>query len=154
MPKNDAERVVTGARHLSPYLGDRMVPATLLGRHVVVRELRPQDLKFEFSELTQDEAIMTARLLAGVVGKAHGRQMKAKERKSWSRLLKTSYTAFSLAPLIILFLSVVSLFMKRDDAARRIVAQISDLVGVEGGKVVEEILSHAGTPPPSRGALR
>jgi uncharacterized protein (DUF2252 family) len=98
MPKNDAERVVMGARHLSPYLGDRMVPASLSGRHVVVRELRPQDLKFEFSELTQDEAIMTARLLAGVVGKAHGRQMKVKARKSWSRILKTSYTKTLDAP--------------------------------------------------------
>jgi len=55
------------------------------------------------------------------------------------------YTAFSLAPLIILLLSGVSLFMKRDEAARRIVAQISDLVGAEGGKVVQEILSHAGS---------
>jgi membrane protein len=55
------------------------------------------------------------------------------------------YTAFSLAPLLILLLSIVSLFMKRDDAARRIVAQISDLVGADGGKVVGEILHHAGS---------
>ena len=55
------------------------------------------------------------------------------------------YTAFSLAPLVILLLSVVSLFMKRDDATRRIVAQISDLVGAEGGNVVHEILAHAGS---------
>ncbi len=55
------------------------------------------------------------------------------------------YTAFSLAPLLILLLSVVSLFMKRDEAAQRIVAQISDLVGADGGKVVDEILHHAGT---------
>jgi membrane protein len=55
------------------------------------------------------------------------------------------YTAFSLAPLVILILSVISLFMKRDDASRRIVAQISDLVGVSGGKVVQEILTHAGS---------
>ena len=55
------------------------------------------------------------------------------------------YTAFSLSPLIILILSVVSLFMKRDEAARQIVAEISDLVGADGGKVVNEILSHAGS---------
>jgi membrane protein len=55
------------------------------------------------------------------------------------------YTAFSLAPLIVLVLSLVSLFMKRDDAVQRIVVQISDLVGAEGGKVVNEILSHAGS---------
>ena len=55
------------------------------------------------------------------------------------------YTAFSLAPLVILILSVISLFMKRDDASRRIVAEISDLVGAQGGKVVQEILTHAGS---------
>ncbi len=55
------------------------------------------------------------------------------------------YTAFSLAPLVILVLSIVSLFMKRDAASQRIVAEISDLVGAEGGKVVNEILSHAGS---------
>jgi membrane protein len=55
------------------------------------------------------------------------------------------YTAFSLAPLVILILSVISLFMKRDDASRRIVAQISDLVGASGGQVVQEILTHAGS---------
>jgi membrane protein len=55
------------------------------------------------------------------------------------------YTAFSLAPLIILILSIASLFMKRDDASKRIVSQISDLVGADGGKVVQEILVHAGS---------
>jgi membrane protein len=54
------------------------------------------------------------------------------------------YTAFSLAPLTIFILSVISLFMKRDDASRRIVAEMSDLVGADGGKVVQEILAHAG----------
>ena len=98
MPKNDAERVVQGARALSPFLGQRMVPAAFAGRHVVVRELRPQDLKFEFSGLTQQEAILTARLLAGVVGKAHGRQMKSGERKSWARTLKASYSKTLDAP--------------------------------------------------------
>ena len=98
MPKNDAERVVQGARHLSPFLGERMVPATFSGRHVVVRELRPQDLKFEFSGLTQQEAILSARLLAGVVGKAHGRQIKASERRSWAKTLKASYSKTLDAP--------------------------------------------------------
>ena len=55
------------------------------------------------------------------------------------------YTAFSLAPLVILLLSIVSLFMQRDHAVRRMVAQISDLVGADGGKVVQDILSHAGS---------
>ncbi len=55
------------------------------------------------------------------------------------------YTAFSLAPLVILILSIISLVMKRDEAAQRLVAEMSDLVGTEGGKVVQEILQHAGS---------
>ena len=55
------------------------------------------------------------------------------------------YTAFSLAPLIIFMLSLVSLAIKRDEAARAIVAQISDLIGADGGKVVQDILDHAST---------
>jgi uncharacterized protein (DUF2252 family) len=98
MPANNAERVVQGALHLSPFLGERMIPATFAGRPVVVRELRPQDLKFEFEGLTQTEAILTARLLAGVVGKAHGRQMKGSERRSWARTLKASFTKSLEAP--------------------------------------------------------
>lgn len=98
MPTNNAERVVTGARHLSPFLGERMIPTTLAGRPVVIRELRPQDLKFEFEGLTQKEAVLTAHLLAGVVGRAHGRQMKGAERRGWSRTLKKSYTKNLDAP--------------------------------------------------------
>jgi uncharacterized protein (DUF2252 family) len=98
MPANNAERVVKGALHLSPFLGERMIPTTFAGRQVVVRELRPQDLKFEFEGLTQTEAILTARLLAGVVGKAHGRQMKGSEKRAWARTLKASFTKSLEAP--------------------------------------------------------
>lgn len=55
------------------------------------------------------------------------------------------YTAFSLAPLSILLLSIISLFMKRAEAAQHLVAEISSLVGAQGGQVVQEILSHAGS---------
>jgi membrane protein len=55
------------------------------------------------------------------------------------------YTAFSLAPLVILILSVISLVMERHAAAQDLVAQISDLVGAEGGSVVQGILDHAGS---------
>jgi uncharacterized protein (DUF2252 family) len=83
MPADFAERVVAGARALSPYLGNRMLAATLLRRPVVVRELMPQDLKLEIDSLTCDQAIGAARFLAAVVGKAHGRQMTAAHRKRW-----------------------------------------------------------------------
>ena len=83
MPADFAERVVAGARALSPYLGNRMLSATLLRRPVVVRELMPQDLKLEIDSLTSEQAVGAARFLAAVVGKAHGRQMTAVQRKSW-----------------------------------------------------------------------
>jgi uncharacterized protein (DUF2252 family) len=86
-PRDHAERLVTGARALSPYLGDRMVAAKFAGRSVVIRELRPQDLKFDFDEITQEEAIEAAKFLAGVVGKAHAGQMDAATRRQWLRKL-------------------------------------------------------------------
>jgi len=87
MPRNNAERVVAGARALSPFLGERMLAAQLLSRPVVVRELMPQDLKFEMEDLTQSDAIAAAYLFAGVVGKAHARQMDAKTCKAWAAKL-------------------------------------------------------------------
>jgi uncharacterized protein (DUF2252 family) len=82
-PRNPAQRVVTGARALSPYLGDRMVAAEFSGRPVFIRELRPQDLKFELEQVSQDQAVETARFLASVVGRAHARQMDVPMRKQW-----------------------------------------------------------------------
>jgi uncharacterized protein (DUF2252 family) len=83
MPKDNAVRVVTGARALSPNLGERMMAAKLLGKAVVVRELMPQDLKIEINRLSCEEAMRLARYLAGVVGRAHGRQMEAGQRRAW-----------------------------------------------------------------------
>jgi uncharacterized protein (DUF2252 family) len=82
-PRDNAERVVEGARHLSPYLGERMVAARLLDRSVFVRELLPQDLKLEIDRLTRDEAMKAARFLASVVGKAHARQMDPPTSRKW-----------------------------------------------------------------------
>ena len=88
MPDNDGDRVVEGARHLSPHLGTRMASGMIGGRRVVIRELRPEDLKFELTGLTQAEAVATARMMASVVGRAHGRQMKHGERRTWLKKLK------------------------------------------------------------------
>lgn len=98
MPPGHAERVITGARHLSPFLGDRMAKATLAGRQVVIRELRPQDLKFEFAGLSQEDAILTAGLLAGVLGKAHGRQMSPGDRAAWRKDLRKMHSKKLNAP--------------------------------------------------------
>jgi len=98
MPADFAARVVCGARALSPYLGNRMMAATLLRRPVVVRELMPQDLKLEIDSLTCDQAIGAARFLAAVVGKAHGRQMNAATRKRWAAELNRNRTKSLDAP--------------------------------------------------------
>jgi uncharacterized protein (DUF2252 family) len=87
MPRDNAGRVVEGARHLSPHLGNRMVAARLLDKGVFIRELLPQDLKIEIDQLTRSEAITVASYLAGVVGKAHARQMNASTRKEWKEEL-------------------------------------------------------------------
>jgi uncharacterized protein (DUF2252 family) len=84
MPKDSARRVVEGAKHLSPALGERMMAGKLLGRSVVIRELMPQDLKLEIDQLSRDEAVNCARYLAEVVGKAHARQMDASTRRDFS----------------------------------------------------------------------
>jgi uncharacterized protein (DUF2252 family) len=83
MPSDNAERVVTGAAHLSPYLGARMLPARLLDKAVFIRELLPQDLKVEIEELSTDEAMNMANYLAYVVGRAHARQLNAADRNLW-----------------------------------------------------------------------
>jgi uncharacterized protein (DUF2252 family) len=83
MPKDFAQRVVKGASNLSPYLGERMLAAKFLARSVVLRELMPQDLKLEMDRLTREEAVAAAGYLAGVVGKAHARQMDPATRRRW-----------------------------------------------------------------------
>jgi uncharacterized protein (DUF2252 family) len=89
MPSNDAKRVVEGAKHLSPALGDRMMAARLLNRPVFLRELMPQDLKLEIDQLTRDEAVSAARYLASVVGKAHARQMDPITRREFRKSLRS-----------------------------------------------------------------
>ncbi len=98
MPANDAERVVTGARALSPFLGDRTVAVAIAGRKAFVRELRPQDLKFELTGLSQPEAVAIAHVMASVVGRAHGRQMKPTARQAWKKELQSRHSKGLDAP--------------------------------------------------------
>jgi uncharacterized protein (DUF2252 family) len=83
MPRDNAMRVVEGARHLSPALGERMLAARFLDRGVFMRELLPQDLKLEVDQISREEAVKAARYLAVVVGRAHARQMQPAERAKW-----------------------------------------------------------------------
>ena len=80
---HDGERVVEGARILSPSLGERMAPAKLLDRSVFVRELLPQDLKFELNKLTERGALAMAAYLASVVAIAHARQLDQDAGAKW-----------------------------------------------------------------------
>ncbi|CAN5602736.1 DUF2252 domain-containing protein [soil metagenome] len=86
MPRDNAERVVAGARALSPNLGDRMIAARLLGRGVVLRELKPQDLKIEIAQFSHRDAVRAAGYLAHVVGAAHARQLAPADRAAWQKL--------------------------------------------------------------------
>jgi uncharacterized protein (DUF2252 family) len=90
MPRDNAERVVEGARHMSPHLGNRMLACRLMDKAVFVRELLPQDLKLEIETLTREEAMSVARFLAKVVGRAHARQMGTLDGGSWIEELQRS----------------------------------------------------------------
>jgi uncharacterized protein (DUF2252 family) len=115
MPRDNAVRVVTGARALSPYLGQRMLAARLLGKAVVLRELMPQDLKIEVAQLTPQDAETLAAYLAGVVGRAHGRQMDLATREAWRAQLARSRADGLQAPTW-LWTSVVDLLSVHEGA--------------------------------------
>ena len=115
MPRNNAERVVQGAKALSPFLGERMLATQFEDKPVVLRELMPQDLKFEMEGLTQSEAIAAASLFAGVVGKAHGRQMDKTTREEWAAELARNRTKTLDAPSW-LWTSVVDLVANHEAA--------------------------------------
>jgi uncharacterized protein (DUF2252 family) len=115
MRRDNAVRVVTGAQALSPNLGQRMLAARLLDKAVIIRELMPQDLKIEVDRLDQQEAMTMARYLAGVVGRAHGRQMDAAKRQQWLSLLAKSRTSSLDAPSW-LWSSVVELIASHEAA--------------------------------------
>lgn len=88
MPRDPAQRVLEGARHVSPMLGSRMCAARLDGRPVVIRELMPQDLKLEAERLSEADAVEAARYLALVVGRAHAAQMDHATQRAWRAELR------------------------------------------------------------------
>ena len=113
MPRDNERRVVEGARHLTPPLGDRMMPARLDGCAVVVRELMPQDLKFAAERLSELDAVRSAHFLAIVIGQAHARQMDAGTRKAWLSELRMRRQKSSDAPSW-LWQSIVELLVKHE----------------------------------------
>ena len=115
MPKDNGQRVVEGAKNLSPAIGERMLAGKLLDRSVVIRELMPQDLKFEIDRLSRAEAVNCARYLAEVVGKAHARQMDAATRREFFASFNTRKSAPLDAPSW-LWTSVVELVATHEAA--------------------------------------
>ena len=98
-----------------PCLGGRMVASHLGRRPVFVRELLPQDLKIEIDRLTTKQAEKAASFLAGVVGKAHARQMDNATRKGWIKELNRHRSKSLDAPSW-LWSSVVALIGKHEVA--------------------------------------
>ncbi|MDR3385644.1 MAG: DUF2252 family protein [Rudaea sp.] len=113
MPRDNAERVVTGARHLSPHLGERMLATRFADAPVFIRELLPQDIKFDIRRLTYEDAIGVARYLAHVVGRAHWRQMDSGTKRVWTNELSRAYSKSLDAPSW-LWTSVVDLVARHE----------------------------------------
>jgi uncharacterized protein (DUF2252 family) len=65
-----------------------MVAGSIGDRSVFIRELLPQDIKIEIESLTVADAMKAASFMAGVVGKAHARQLDSKARQAWNKELE------------------------------------------------------------------
>ena len=113
VPAHHGERVVAGARALSPNLGDRMMAADLLGRPVILRELMPQDLKLEIDQFSRTEAVQAARYLAYGGGRAHARQLDDSDREAWLREMMRQHSGDLDAPHW-LWTSVVALAARHE----------------------------------------
>lgn len=98
MPHEYAQRVLVGAQHLSPHVGNRMIAARMLDRSVFARELLPEDLKLEIEHIGPEEAKHTASYLAHVLGRAHARQLDQPARDAWIRELARGQTRSLEAP--------------------------------------------------------
>jgi uncharacterized protein (DUF2252 family) len=113
MPRDNAGRVIEGARQITPALGERMIAERFLEHGVFIRELLPQDLKLELNQLSIEEAIRMSCYLAYVVGCAHARQMDNGTRKSWRSELKLNRSK-SLSSPAWLWKSVVQLMASHE----------------------------------------
>ena len=124
IPAHHGERVVAGARALSPALGERMAAATVLDKHVFVRELLPQDLKLELDSLQEDESIAVAHYLAGVVAVAHARQLSSLDTATWLETFRKGSAKNMRAPAWLW-------------------AAVVDLVALHEGAYLEHCREHA-----------
>jgi membrane protein len=56
------------------------------------------------------------------------------------------YTAFSIAPLLIVVIAVAGLALGRDAVSNRLDEQISGLIGSQGADIIQEIVANASRP--------
>ena len=130
MPEHQGDRVVTGARALSPALGDRMAPASVLTRDVFVRELLPQDRKFELDALDEDEALAIGHYFASIVADAHARQLSPADAGAWLKSFREGNA-------------------EHLDAPAWLWAAVVDLVALHEGAYLEHCRKYA-LPPSKR----
>jgi uncharacterized protein (DUF2252 family) len=96
MPRNQAARVVEGARHLSPFLGERMIAAELCGRPVFLRELLPQDL-LPCGRVGIESLVATDQnrwMLHLGFGRVSSRWSRVTKRRTWSTAENMPLRAF------------------------------------------------------------
>lgn len=115
MPRDDAERVVSGAKALSPNLGNRSMASVVIDKPVFIREITPQDMKIEINRLAGGPIQAIAHYLGGVLGHAHGRQMDNPAWRSWTTELGRARKEMPEAPSW-LWSSVVDLLAIHDKA--------------------------------------
>ncbi|TPM95045.1 DUF2252 domain-containing protein [Mesorhizobium sp. B2-1-3A] len=113
MPKNHAERVIAGAKAISPNLGDRMACGLLDGKPVFVRAISPQDMKLEIDSLTGEQTQTIAHHLGAIVGLSHRQQMEDAAWQSWTKDLRRTADAKADAPTW-LWASVVDLLASHE----------------------------------------
>lgn len=124
LPKHDGERLVQGARALSPNLGARMIAGTVRKIPVTIRELLPQDLKFELDAMSDADAEPLASYLGAVVGIAHARQLEPADCAAWLEEFRKEHPANSTAPAWLW-------------------AAVVDLVALHEGAYLEHCREHA-----------
>lgn len=56
------------------------------------------------------------------------------------------YSMFSIAPLLVIVIAIAGLFFGADAVRGAVYAQLADLMGENGAKAIEEMLSHASEP--------
>src|SRR4029453_17376199 len=56
------------------------------------------------------------------------------------------YTALSLAPLLLIVIGIAGMAFGAEAAQGRVVGELRNLVGDDGGRAVQDMLAHARTP--------